>query len=201
VSRNGPKENYLIDGRNRLEAVTIDTGNGDDEEDRRELIETLLDGSPTNLLRPVQLYGGDDPYAYVVSANVRRRHLTAEKKREIVETLLKTNPERSDRATAEIAGVGHPFVAKTRRDLEKGGQVESGSTRIGADGKSQPATKPPQKQKPQPPARDPLNDFKTIDRQVDALMAAWNRAGPEAREEFLRRIDKPLADNIVALRA
>lgn len=54
--------------------------------------------------------------------------------------------------------------------------------------------------RPQPAARDPLNDFETVERQVDALMAAWNRAGPEARERFLAKVDIPVADNTIALR-
>lgn len=61
-----------------------------------------------------------------------------------------------------------------------------------------------QRQQPRPaqsPARDPLNDIETVERQVDALMAAWNRAGPEAREMFLTRIDAPVADGATALRA
>lgn len=53
----------------------------------------------------------------------------------------------------------------------------------------------------QSPARDPLNDLETVERQADAIMAAWNRAGPEARERFLEMIDRPLADNTAALRA
>lgn len=43
-------------------------------------------------------------------------------------------------------------------------------------------------------ADDPLNDFEAKERQVAALMAAWNKASPEARTEFLGRIDKPLMD-------
>lgn len=43
-------------------------------------------------------------------------------------------------------------------------------------------------------ADPPLNDFESKEKQVAALMAAWNRAGPEAREEFLSRIDQPLMD-------
>lgn len=54
--------------------------------------------------------------------------------------------------------------------------------------------------KPQPIARDPLNDFETIERQVDALMAAWNKAAPEAREIFMSRVETPVADNTRALR-
>lgn len=43
-------------------------------------------------------------------------------------------------------------------------------------------------------AADPLNDFEAKEKQVAALMAAWNKAGLEAREEFLSRIDRPLMD-------
>jgi ParB-like chromosome segregation protein Spo0J len=41
-------------------------------------------------------------------------------------------------------------------------------------------------------ADDPLNDLESKEMQVRALMAAWNRAGKDAREEFLLRIDAPV---------
>lgn len=43
-------------------------------------------------------------------------------------------------------------------------------------------------------ADDPLNDFEARERQVAALMAAWNRASPQARQEFLHRVDRPVMD-------
>lgn len=43
-------------------------------------------------------------------------------------------------------------------------------------------------------ADEPLNDFESKEKQVASLMSAWNKAGPEAREEFLGRIDQPLMD-------
>ena len=48
--------------------------------------------------------------------------------------------------------------------------------------------------KPVKLADDALNDFEAKERQVSALMSAWNRAGLEARDEFLSRIDKPIMD-------
>jgi ParB/RepB/Spo0J family partition protein len=48
--------------------------------------------------------------------------------------------------------------------------------------------------KPAKLADAPLNDFETTEKQVAGLMAAWNRAGAEAREQFLSRIDKPIMD-------
>lgn len=43
-------------------------------------------------------------------------------------------------------------------------------------------------------ADDPLNDAEAAEKQVAALMSAWNKAGHVAREEFLCRIDRPLMD-------
>jgi ParB family chromosome partitioning protein len=43
-------------------------------------------------------------------------------------------------------------------------------------------------------AADPLPDALASERQVARLMDAWNAAGPEAREEFLLRIDSPVFD-------
>jgi ParB family chromosome partitioning protein len=45
--------------------------------------------------------------------------------------------------------------------------------------------------KPAKIADEPLNDFEARERQVAALMAAWNKASPEARADFLARIDQP----------
>lgn len=47
-------------------------------------------------------------------------------------------------------------------------------------------------------APDPRNDFEVKESQVAALMLAWNKAGKEAREEFLARIDTPVMDRSAA---
>lgn len=44
------------------------------------------------------------------------------------------------------------------------------------------------------PAPDPLNDPEAHERQLSALMSAWNRAAAVVREEFLLRIDGPVFD-------
>jgi ParB family transcriptional regulator, chromosome partitioning protein len=43
-------------------------------------------------------------------------------------------------------------------------------------------------------AQRPLSDGESTEKQVATLMAAWNRAGPEARAEFMATIDKPIMD-------
>lgn len=50
------------------------------------------------------------------------------------------------------------------------------------------------KPKPVKLADAPLNDFETTEKQVAALMSAWNKAGPDARERFLRAVDTPILD-------
>jgi hypothetical protein len=45
-----------------------------------------------------------------------------------------------------------------------------------------------------PLAADPLNDLEATEKQLAALMSAWNRAGPEAREKFLATVDGPVFD-------
>jgi uncharacterized ParB-like nuclease family protein len=44
-------------------------------------------------------------------------------------------------------------------------------------------------------AADPLHDMEALEAQVARLMTAWNAASPEARAEFLLRIDTPVFDN------
>jgi hypothetical protein len=48
--------------------------------------------------------------------------------------------------------------------------------------------------KASPLAADPLNDLEAIEKQVAALMSAWNKACSQSREEFLLRIDRPVMD-------
>jgi hypothetical protein len=43
-------------------------------------------------------------------------------------------------------------------------------------------------------ADDPLNDLEAAERQLRALMAAWNRAGTDARQKFLERVEGPVFD-------
>lgn len=44
----------------------------------------------------------------------------------------------------------------------------------------------------------PLDHEEAVERQVAALMALWNKTGPEARDEFLARIDVPVMDRSAA---
>jgi ParB-like chromosome segregation protein Spo0J len=85
----------------------------------------------------------DDPAGYVISANIRRRHLTPEDKIKYLAQLVAAQPEKSDRLLAKETGVSHPTIAKARRAAEATGKALPVDKRTGADGKARrrPATK------------------------------------------------------------
>jgi hypothetical protein len=131
LGKNPDEALVLLDGRNRFAAIARIA-----EESRRdELVERARDNCV--LLD----YGGTDPFSYVVSANLHRRHLTAEQKREIIAALLKAQPERSDNATAKIAKASDKTVASVRRELEGRSEIPNVSARTDAQGRQQPARK------------------------------------------------------------
>ena len=48
----------------------------------------------------------DDPHAYVVAVNIRRRHLTAEQKRDLIAKLFKLEAGKCDRQIAKLVDRG-----------------------------------------------------------------------------------------------
>jgi hypothetical protein len=145
IAKNGVQQpivwlmGQLLDGRNRVAAVYRIP----DEKRREEIVARWQNGKNCIIL-PFE----PDPHGYVVSANIHRRHLTAEQKREIIASLLKAKPERSDRETAKIARASPTTVGAVRAGLEKAGGVSKLDTRTGADGVAQPAAKPKVGSKP-----------------------------------------------------
>jgi len=138
----------LLDGRNRLDAIeaigsTIRVDNiGSDADPQIRLWVCEPNGSTSLPMKITELRGdeGRDPYTFVVSTNVRRRHLTAEQKRELIATLVKASPEKSNRQIAETVKVDHKTVAAVRAEKEATGEIPQLKKTIGKDGK---ARKPP----------------------------------------------------------
>ena len=62
-----------------------------------------------------------DPIAYVISANIKRRHLTSAQKRDLIAKLLEADPTKSNRRIAKQIGADHTTVADVRTDLEPTG--------------------------------------------------------------------------------
>src|SRR5262249_40451518 len=83
---------------------------------------------------------GDDAQArnYVISANIHRRHLTADQRREIIAALLKGEPGQSNRMVAAQTNTSHHTVEAVRTELEAGGQIAHQSKTVGKDGVAQP---------------------------------------------------------------
>ena len=114
----------LLDGRNRLDAM--------------ERI-----GVPFNIGDPklVREVWNVDPFEYVIGANIRRRHLTSEQKRELIAKLLKLDAGKSDRQIANTVGVHNETVAAVRKKLVANGDVTESVTRTDSKGRHQPASK------------------------------------------------------------
>jgi hypothetical protein len=99
----------VLDGRNRLDACEL-AGIKTIDFDR--------------LVVPVKVLGPNvDPFAYVVSANIRRRHLSSEQKRDLIAALLKAAPEKSDRQIGETIKADHKTVGAIRSRLEGRGEI------------------------------------------------------------------------------
>ena len=82
-------------------------------------------------------FNGDDAQArnYVISANIHRRHLSPDQRREIIATLLKADPNQSNRQIADAAKASHVTVGAVRAELEATGQIDQLEKTTGADGK------------------------------------------------------------------
>jgi ParB-like chromosome segregation protein Spo0J len=85
---------------------------------------------------------GQDIVAFYISKNIHRRHLNAEQKRELLEKLIKADPDKSDRQHAKAASVDKNTAAKVRDQLERRGEIHHGSTRTDTRGRKQPSNKP-----------------------------------------------------------
>jgi hypothetical protein len=98
---------FLLDGRNRLDAMELGGAlvNANGDRLRKDLL-------PMFRRLPDQL----DPYAYVISANIRRRHLTGEQKRDLIGKLLEADPAKSDREIGRIMKADNKTVASVRAE-------------------------------------------------------------------------------------
>jgi hypothetical protein len=119
------KDFQLLDGRNRLEAMV------------RAGIQVHLDRHFEFCFTDMKI----DPYEYVVSANIHRRHLTAEQKRNLIAQLLKREPGKSDRAVAKAVRVDHKTVAAVRAEAQGRGEIPHVDVRTDSKGRKQPARK------------------------------------------------------------
>jgi hypothetical protein len=156
-----------------------------------------------------------DALAYVISANIHRRHLTAEDKRNIIADLLKADPTKSNRQIGETAKVDHKTVETVRQGLEAGGEIPQQETVTGKDGVTQPKKKGSKKKpkgksdKPEKvkleyyEAVDPISANKTYQlfeqRLLDALEDLAALINFAYADEYARGTIEKLQDKLGAL--
>jgi hypothetical protein len=128
------KRYVLLDGRHRLDAV--------EEIDEHTSVYRDKYTGVGGLYVPFTIVAPEvDAYDYVLSANVHRRHLTAENKHAIITKILKAKPELADRAIADKVKTDKNVVSRIRRKAESTGEVSPVEKRTGMDGKAR-TTKP-----------------------------------------------------------
>ena len=134
----------MLDGRNRLRAIERVFS---DPSERATAFNAALRSTINIVGAPIakvtQLYSDTDPYGYVVSVNLRRRHLTGEQKRGVIAALLKAQPEKSNRQIAAMADSNRTTVGEVRSELEATGDLSITDTRTDSKGRRQPANKAP----------------------------------------------------------
>jgi hypothetical protein len=118
----GDFEIKLLDGRNRLDGMAAAgiafwpvLNNGE--------LSIHTDGFAHSLPQPRRI--DSDPYDFVISTNIHRRHLTNQQKDDLLKKVIKATPRLSSRQIGRKVGVSHPHVAKVRSELEKTGDVET----------------------------------------------------------------------------
>jgi hypothetical protein len=119
---------WFLDGRNRLDAMErVDmpfapTGAG---------LDAMVKSGAAKVVRNI------DPYAWIVSANIVRRHLTADQRRDLIAKLLKLEPGKTDRQIAETVNADHKTVGAVRAQAEARGEIPHVATRTDRKGRQQ----------------------------------------------------------------
>jgi len=179
IKKNGLREGVtlldgkLLDGRNRLDAM-----------EKAGL--PVLKGNQLDV--GWNSVKGVDPVTFVISKNIHRRHLSAERKRELVAKLIQAAPEKSDRQIAKDTDSNRNTVGRIRTELEQTGDVSLSDTRTDSRGRKQVAHKP--------------TTATTKPTEDTAVVAAADRAEARARKGSESATEKkpPTSDLISCLR-
>jgi hypothetical protein len=149
-----PKIGWLIDGRNRLDAMMLGgfhfaAGTQNMQFGVTTLLPRIYTPAGKQIFLNWQFKTADtaDPDDVVVSENTRRRHLTTAMKQELLEKLLVRNPARSNRDIASVAQVSPPTVAVVRQREEAKGTIPKVTRTVGRDGRTRTATPAPRKRR------------------------------------------------------
>jgi hypothetical protein len=195
------KSVFVLDGRNRLDAMEAVGMQIFGESGRFDL--------PSGLSLPIEWLIGDEPdlYAVAISANIQRRHLTAEQKRDLIVKVLRAKPEQSNVKIAEQVKADDKTVAKVRRELESTSEIPKLEKTVGKDGKArkQPKKRDVEKERRAREERklaargdlpsleeilaEPPDDEATIQELTTAIRATLDKAADCTAEAVLAIID------------
>jgi hypothetical protein len=167
---------WWIDGRNRLDCLALLGIHPVLRKPRRGTPEAVFLVDRDDVLRGVEWAGylfGDDPWAYVYSKNLLRRHLTDEDRREKIAEYVCRYPNKSDRQIGRELGRDHKTIGKVRAEQKDVGSIPHIETRTDKHGRRRPAHQPP-KPKPQPiiPVEARKAQHEAEKEQLDRVCAA-----------------------------
>jgi hypothetical protein len=151
------EKDFVLDGRNRLDAMTRASLDIDINKHFEWRISTKT-----------------DPYEYVISANIHRRHLTAEQKRDLIGKLLKARPGSSNLQIAKQVKADDKTVASVRRELEGRSEIPNVEVRTDTKGRKQPAKKQTQPKKSTSPdcSRSGVSQVSTVPEKLTSGLPA-----------------------------
>jgi hypothetical protein len=178
-----PPLQEVLDGISRLDAmeaagITVTDKDGQLHE---QVLRTVVDTDEV------------DPVPYVISANIHRRHLTAEQKRELIAELLKAAPEKSDRQIAKAVKASPTFVGKVRAEKEATGDVSTVDTRRDSRGRQQRAHKPRNRHEREDveengsPPPEEASAGKIVPK-AEVLLRFLERSDPAVQRDFVRHL-------------
>jgi hypothetical protein len=196
-----PNERFLLDGRNRLDAmqavglgVTLTWGGGD-----LRMTVTGLSEHAAAVRDPIRCEA--DPYEYVISANIRRRHLTKQQQAERIVAVLAIRTERLNLSQSVTRGEAGRLAGSTKDPLKSAAVAEGAKHDISestikralAKARPEPATRARRgAARPSPrPARQPAA-VPPLDSRSWSEAAEKDKkqsvGSPSARERFLSAI-------------
>jgi hypothetical protein len=139
-------EGKIIDGRNRYRALRrlgIDPSADPSNYFRKAIYAHAVGGD----IKSHEQTNNDRVRAYVISKNIRRRHLTAEQKRKLIGKVIAAEPEASDRQIAKQVKADHKTVGAIRKKNEATGEIPQLKKTTGADGKARKRPSKPAQRK------------------------------------------------------
>ena len=194
----------LIDGRNRLDAITLlgmefefIRAKRGPRKGKIVGIESYDFGTPLSGAVRTLFEFNTNPYDFVIGANLHRRHLTSEQKRDLIAKVLKAKPEASNRQIAKQVKAHHTTVGTVRAEMESTGEISQLDKTTGADGKKR--KKPAKKRavEPDQERRDREECVALYQKVLDAEQRATGSAEipTEVRRAFYEATDPAVVDD------